>query len=98
MDKSFRIVLGKLLLIILALGLLSLQADKVGIPMLRRPSSSLSLLYACTQCSNIFFYETTWPFIVKLHMEHPGEGGKVFINGPGHMTKMAAMPISAHIW
>ena len=27
-------------------------------------------------------------------MEPPWEGGtKVFINGPGHMTKMAAMPI-----
>ena len=28
-------------------------------------------------------------------MEPPWEGGtKVYINGPGHMTKMAAMPIS----
>ena len=27
-------------------------------------------------------------------MEPPWEGGtKVYINGPGHMTKMAAMPI-----
>ena len=28
-------------------------------------------------------------------MEHPGEGGKkVYINGQGHMTKMAAMAIN----
>ena len=28
-------------------------------------------------------------------MEHPWEGGmKVYINGPGHMTKMAAMAIN----
>ena len=30
----------------------------------------------------------------KFHVEPPWEGGiKVFINGLGHMTKMAAMPI-----
>ena len=30
----------------------------------------------------------------KFYMEPPWEGGtKVYINGPGHMTKMAAMPI-----
>ena len=29
------------------------------------------------------------------HMEHPLEGGKkVYINGQGHMTKMAAMAIN----
>ena len=40
--------------------------------MIRRPSSSS--LYVRPQCSNVF-YETTWPFIVKLHIEHPLEGG-----------------------
>ena len=31
----------------------------------------------------------------KLHMEHPWEGvKKVYINGQGHMTKMAAMAIN----
>ena len=31
----------------------------------------------------------------KLHMEHPWEGGKkVYINGQGHMTKMATMAIN----
>ena len=38
--------------------------------------------------------ETTWPFIIKLHIEHPLDGGtKVCINGQGHMTKMATIPI-----
>ena len=30
---------------------------------------------------------------VKFHMESPWDGGtKVCLNGPGHMTKMAATP------
>ena len=33
--------------------------------------------------------------ISKLYVEHPWEGGKkVYINGQGHMTKMAAMAIN----
>ena len=56
--------------------------------MLRRPS-----LYVRSQSSNVF-YEITWPFIIKLHIEHPQEGGtKVCINGHGHMTKMAAISL-----
>ena len=48
----------------------------------------------CQQCLNIFSSETTWPIKAKLYVEPPWEGGtKVCINGPGHMTKMAAMPI-----
>ena len=40
--------------------------------------------------------ETAKPIKAKLHMEHPWEGGKkVCINGPGHMTKMAAMAINS---
>ena len=43
---------------------------------------------------NIFSSETTWPIKAKFYVEPPWEGGtKVCINGPGHMTKMAAMPI-----
>ena len=43
--------------------------------------------------SNIFS-ETTWPITAKFYVEPPWEGGtKVYINGPGHMTKMADMPI-----
>ena len=44
--------------------------------------------------SKIFSSETAWPIKAKFYMEPPWEGGtKVYINGPGHMTKMAAMPI-----
>ena len=44
--------------------------------------------------SNIFSSETAWPIRAKFYDEPPWEGGtKVCINGPGHMTKMAAMPI-----
>ena len=51
----------------------------------RRPSSS---------SSNIFSSEIPWPIKAKFYVEPPWEGGtKVYINGPGHMTKMAAMPI-----
>ena len=46
------------------------------------------------QCLNIFSSETALPIKAKLHVEPLWEGGtKVYINGPGHMTKMAAMPI-----
>ena len=44
--------------------------------------------------SNIFSSETAWPIKAKFYVEPPWEWGrKVYINGPGHMTKMAAMPI-----
>ena len=44
--------------------------------------------------SNIFSSETTWPIKAKFYVEPPWVGGtKVYINGPGHMTKMAATPI-----
>ena len=56
----------------------------------RRPSSSVR-----PSTFSIFFSsETAWPIKAKLYVEPPWEGGtKVYINGPGHMTKMAAMPI-----
>ena len=44
--------------------------------------------------SNVFSSETDWPIKAKYQVEPPWEGGtKVYINGQGHMTKMAAMPI-----
>ena len=44
--------------------------------------------------SNIFSSETTGPIEAKFHVEPPSDGGmKVSSNGPGHVTKMAAMPI-----
>ena len=46
------------------------------------------------QCLNIFSSETALPIKTKFYVEPPWEGGtKVYINGPGHMTKMATMPI-----
>ena len=46
------------------------------------------------QCLNIFSSETALPIKAKFYVEPPWEGGtKLCINGPGHMTKMAAMPI-----
>ena len=59
------------------------------------------IVYPCSgiccrrqQCLNIFSSETAWPIKAKLYVEPPWEGGtKVYINGSGHMTKMAAMPI-----
>ena len=45
------------------------------------------------QCLNISS-ETALPIKAKFYVEPPWEGGtKVYIKGPGHMTKMAAMPI-----
>ena len=53
-----------------------------------RPLSPMSTF------SNIFSSETTGPIEAKFHVEPPWDGGmKVCSNGPGHMTKMAAMPI-----
>ena len=44
--------------------------------------------------SNIFSSETMGPIEAKFHMEpHWARGTKVCSNGPGNMTKMAAMPI-----
>ena len=44
--------------------------------------------------SKIFSSESTGPIKAKFHVEPPLAGGtKVCINGPGHMPKIAAMPI-----
>ena len=64
------------------------------IPMLRRPSVVCRRRRRPFTISNIFSSETAWPIKAKFYVEPPWEGGtKVYINGPGHMTKMAAMPI-----
>ena len=66
-----------------------LIGELIGYPWTRRPSSVRPSTF-----SNIFSSETTWPIKAKFYVEPPWEGGtKVCINGPGHMTKMAAMPI-----
>ena len=57
----------------------------------RRPSSSS---VRPSTISHVFSSETAWPIKAQFYMEPPWEGGtKVYINGPGHMTKVAAMPI-----
>ena len=44
--------------------------------------------------SKDFFSETTRPVSFSFHMQLPGKGEKkVYIFCPGHITKMAAMPI-----
>ena len=43
---------------------------------------------------NIFSSETAWSIKAKFYVKPLGKGGaKVYINGPDHMSKMAAMPI-----
>ena len=44
--------------------------------------------------SNFFSWETAKPIEAKFHVEPQWDRGtKVYSNGPGHMTKLAAMPI-----
>ena len=48
--------------------------------------------------SNIFSSEIKGPFRARFYIEHLClMGTKVYIIGPGHMTKMAAMPIYGKI-
>ena len=68
-----------------------LTGELIGYPWIRRPSVRRR---PSSTYSNIFSSETAWPIKAKFYVEPPWEGGtKVYINGPGHMTKMAAMPI-----
>ena len=47
-----------------------------------------------SQCSKIFFSETTGPIKAKFYVEPPWVGGTIFCSRHlGHMTKMAATPI-----
>ena len=48
---------------------------------------------------NVFFSETAEPIEAKFHVEPPWDREtKVCSRGPGHMTKMAAMPIYGNIY
>ena len=59
-----------------------------------RPSSVRHPSVRRPQFSKIFYSETAWPIKAKFYMKHLWEGGtNVYIDNPGHMTKMAAMPI-----
>ena len=52
----------------------------------------LGYLHVYDQLTTIFKYifsKTAWPIKAKVYVEPPWEGGeKVYINGPGHMTKI----------
>ena len=68
------------------------QGELIVYPSSRRPSVVRPSVRP--PFSKIFFSETAWPIKAKFYVEPPWEGGtKVCINGLGHMTKMAAMPI-----
>ena len=56
-------------------------------------------MYVCMSTfSNIFSSETSEPIEAKFHNAASlGWRNKSLLNGPGHMTKMAAMPISGKI-
>ena len=71
------------------------QGELIEYPWIRRPSVRPSVgVRRPFTFSNIFSAETAWPIKAKFYVEPPWEGAtKVCINGPGHMTKMAAMPI-----
>ena len=67
-----------------------MRAYRIGRPP-RRPSY---VVVRRPHSLNIFSSETTGQIKVKFHMELLWDRGtKVCSNGPGHMTKMAAMPI-----
>ena len=68
---------------------LGFQGELIVYPSSRHPSVRRRPPF-----SKIFSSETAWPIKAKFYVEPPWEGGaKVYINDPGHMTKMAAMPI-----
>ena len=67
------------------------QGEIIGYPFSGSPAS---FVRRRPQCSNIFFSETVWLIKAKFCVKPPMEGGtKVYVNGPGHMTKMAATTI-----
>ena len=77
---------------------LSRQAHKVSLWYTHAPSSVRPSVVRPSvrrpPFSKIFFSETAWPIKAKFYMKHLWEGGtNVYINNPGHITKMAAMPI-----
>ena len=60
--------------------------------MVRRPSSVVVRRRRRPFTFSNVFSETAWPIKAKFYVEPPWEGEtKVYINDPGHMTKMAAM-------
>ena len=68
---------------------------KIGHQGLIRPHPGAICMYIIIIFKHqIFSSETAWPIKAKFYLKHLWEGGtNVYINNPGHMTKMAAMPI-----
>ena len=65
------------------------QGELIVYPSSQRPSVGVR-----PPSLKIFSSEIAWPIKAIFYVEPPWLGGtKVCINGPGHMTKMAAMPI-----
>ena len=61
-------------------------------------SATTAWQYTCisSKYSNAFFSETAWPIKAKLQVGHPYERGtNLYINVPGHITKMATMSITS---
>ena len=70
------------------------QGELIVYPPSRRPSVRRRPSSVRSPFLKIFSSETAWPIKAKFYVGLPWEGGtKVCINGPGHMTMMAASPI-----
>ena len=69
--------------------------SRKGCSAAKREKKSFFLGLICMSTfSNIFSSETTLPIEAKFQMQPPWDGGtKVCSNGPGHMTKMATLPV-----
>ena len=72
-----------------------LTGELIGYPWIRRPSSSSSSVHP----SSVHIFK---PLLLRNRLANQsqilcgaslGRGNEICINGPGHMTKMAAMPI-----
>ena len=60
------------------------------------PGPGSKYMYMTIIFLNIFS-EITWPIKAKFHVESMGRVKNVYMNGPGHMTKMATMPIYGNL-
>ena len=71
----------------------------VNIISLPEPSGSHGelMIYPCSGVCHhrpsTIFSDDLQNHSAKFHVELPWEGGRKSMNGPGHMTKMAVMPI-----
>ena len=74
-----------------------LSTNSIFDGMLYRPPGELivrQLRHVSTISNYDFCSETTGPIVTKLDIQSPGPlGNKNCLNGLGHLTKMATMPI-----